>query len=562
MSSLGINYDNMPSPFYQGGSNYQEKGESNLFPYLAIRGAEIFDNDSSIENKSDGVDSISGGLNRFTLNISPLNQGTYPNYGSIKTLVNLDTAQLYAPNPKIKYTYGGAWEEPTPEPCSPYFTNKQYGVYQNPTPIRGAPVEFKKVYFRGKLVDKEKGYVLDSESGKCRTFHAVFACSNPIEQTIYQEEEDCDEPSGTLYNPRDENFSHSNYATERSWEEIDIFCGEGGSGSGSGECFEFNVGRYNASNSGLYETGSSATGCDTCGSIILFSGDGVTLTNSKGIAGDDSGYCGTLLNIPGPPNFTASGCLDISKNTETNTVTYGIDRAGMLECLGYIETGFRVLMPTGTGLEMPTGFNELQMCEFQMLYKCPQDDMTYITGCCADPVGACCASDGTCSLQTSEDCAGRFWGLGTNCTDIISVEGPTNYFYNFTISQLCQRGTACLYDSVAQAYECAEIMGSNVISREEYYQLLATDNYNPDQVAGGANPSIFTQGATTCDCPTTTSTSTSSTSTSTTTTTTSTTTAEGGGGGEGGGGDVYGCTDPMAMNYNPNATYNDGSCVY
>ena len=125
MSSLGINYDNMPSPFYQGGSNYQEKGESNLFPYLAIRGTEIFDNDSSMANKDDGVDSISGGLNRFTLNISPLNQETYPNSGNLKTLVNLDTAQLYAPNPKIRYTYGGSWEAPTPESCSPYFTNKQ-----------------------------------------------------------------------------------------------------------------------------------------------------------------------------------------------------------------------------------------------------------------------------------------------------------------------------------------------------------------------------------------------------------------------------------------------------
>ena len=26
--------------------------------------------------------------------------------------------------------------------------------------------------------------------------------------------------------------------------------------------------------------------------------------------------------------------------------------------------------------------------------------------------------------------------------------------------------------------------------------------------------------------------------------------------------DVYGCTDPLATNYNPLATINDGSCVY
>lgn len=240
MSSIGINYDNMPSPFYQQGANYQEKGESNLFPYLAIRGTDIFDENDSLSDKSNGSGSISGALNRFVLNISPLNQETYPNYGNLKTLVNLDTAQLYSPNPKVNYKYGGEWQEPNEESCSPYYTDKDLGVYENPAPARGAPVEFKKVYFRGKLVDREKGYELTGASGECRTFHAIFACSNPIEQTIYQEEEDCDEPSGTLYNPRDENFSHSDYAIERSWEEIDIFCGEGGSGASPSQCnFQF-----------------------------------------------------------------------------------------------------------------------------------------------------------------------------------------------------------------------------------------------------------------------------------------------------------------------------------
>ena len=599
MSSLGINYDNMPSPFYQGDGNFQEKGENNLFPYLAIRGTEIFDNDSSIESKDNGVDSIPNGLNRFILNISPLNQSTYPNYGSLKTLVNLDTAQLYAPNPKIRYTYGGTWTAPAPEYCSPYFTNKEGGVYKNPTPIRGAPVEFKKVYFRGKLVDREKGYALDGDSGNCRTFHAVFACSNPIEQTIYQEEEDCDEPSGTLYNPRDENFSHSNYATERSWEEIDIFCGEGGSGSGC-ESFSTISGQTYDSYEGLGLTGYEASGCDNlifsgCSGILTkltdnqitvcytgcqesftgfhanfgeykasgcdsfhfmgvsgihtsitdnvltitdtgcretftkFLGDagnyeanGCDLFNFNGGTSIKTSISSNTLTISGP-SFSSSGCLSVSTNTETNTITYGIGRSEIINCLGYIETGFRVLVPTGS--EMPTGFEDLRMCEFQMLFKCPEDDTTYITGCCVDPVGACC-ENGSCSLKSSDDCGGRFWGVGTNCTDTQSVEGPTNYFYNFTIAQLCQRGTACLYDPVAQAYECAEIMGSNIISREEYYQLLATDNYNPDQAEGGANPSIFTQGATTCDCPTTTSTSTStSTTTSTTTTTTTTTTS-------------------------------------
>src|SRR6266403_4019700 len=32
--------------------------------------------------------------------------------------------------------------------------------------------------------------------------------------------------------------------------------------------------------------------------------------------------------------------------------------------------------------------------------------------------------------------------------------------------------------------------------------------------------------------------------------------------GGGGGGDVLGCTDPLASNFNPVATVNDGSCIY
>jgi hypothetical protein len=157
------------------------------------------------------------------------------------------------------------------------------------------------------------------------------------------------------------------------------------------------------------------------------------------------------------------------------------------------------------------------MCEFQMLYKCPDEYTSYIDGCCVDPVGACCGG-GSCSLTTEGSCGGKFWGIGTNCTDIISVEGPTDYSYDFTISELCQKGTACLYDPVENEYVCAEVLGSNVITREEYYQQLATDNYNPDEEEGGANPSIFTEGATTCDCPANTTTSTTTTSTSTTTT--------------------------------------------
>jgi len=244
MAIYGIDYSNFPSPFYQEGSNYREKGECNLFPYLAIRGSPLFKGDNSLSKTDNGRDAVYDGCNRFLINISPLDEPSYPNSGSLRSLCNLDTSQIYAPNPKTdtkNYNYGAPYSSPSPNTCSPFYFEKYGGVYDNPVPIRGAPVEFKKVYFRGKLVDREKGYDLDSESETgCRTFHAVFACSNPIEQTLRQDKSDCDEPEGTLYNSRDENFAHSDYATERSWDEIDIFCGEGGGESSSHCSFQFN----------------------------------------------------------------------------------------------------------------------------------------------------------------------------------------------------------------------------------------------------------------------------------------------------------------------------------
>ena len=43
MSSIGINYDNMPSPFYQEGSNYQKKGEYNpMHNHAGIASFAIF----------------------------------------------------------------------------------------------------------------------------------------------------------------------------------------------------------------------------------------------------------------------------------------------------------------------------------------------------------------------------------------------------------------------------------------------------------------------------------------------------------------------------------------
>jgi hypothetical protein len=547
MSILGINYSNIQPP---GGV-----GEPSQYPYVAIRGAPIHDGESSYISKSHGRDSVvsGGGITRFLVNVS-----VHENCNS-SSVLNLDSNQIYAPTntPKTNFAYGAE--------CSGVYggteycpsTSKAGGVYSSPAPIVGAPIEFRRVFFRGHPANSVLGNITNDEE---RAYSAVFACSNPVDVTTKSLEDDaCGEglPSGTIFNPRDENVQYAGFAKEKEWDDIEIFGGGGGCKNAfskiSGQTYYIEEGYglsgYTASgcdtlivsgDSGIYAdlknneltiyyTGSgngSGNGCESFTGIYSDSGaykasgcDSIIISGGSGI--ETSLYDNTLTinytgvtGAPGDLNFLAGGCLSVS--TSVSTVTYSIDKSEILSCLGYLETGFRVLVPTGS--EMPTGFNDLNMCEFQMLYKCPEDDTTYITGCCVDPVGACCEA-GSCSLKSSDDCAGRFWGVGTNCTDIISVEGPPDYFTNFTISELCQRGTACLYNATTYVYDCAEIAGSNIISREEYYQLLAGGNYNPDESKGGENPSIFTQGTTVCDCPTATSTSTSTTSTTSSTTT-------------------------------------------
>ena len=536
---LGINYSNIPNP---GGV-----GEPSQYPYVAIRGVPIHGGPTSYIEKSHGRESVvsDGGITRFLVNVS-----VHENCTSSNSVLNLDSNQIYAPSntPKTAFNYGASCEGSYGGTSYCPSSSKNGGVYGSPAPIIGGPVEFKRVFFRGLNADNVKGYV----TGEERAYSAIFACSNPIDVTTKSNEDDaCGDglPSGTVFNPRDENVQYASFAEEKEWDDIEIF-GGGGCKNAFSEIsgqVGYELSGYTASgcdtlivsgDSGIYAglknnqltiyyTGSgSGNGCESFTGIYSDSGsykasgcDSVEILGGSGI--ETSFYDNTLTinytgvtGAPGDLNFLAGGCLSVS--TSVSTVTYSIDKSEILSCLGYLETGFRVLVPTGD--EMPTGFNDLNMCEFQMLYKCPEDDMTYITGCCVDPVGSCCEA-GSCSLKSSDDCAGRFWGVGTNCTDIINVEGPTDYYYDFTISELCQKGTACLYDIVENEYVCAEVLGSNVITREEYYQQLATDNYNPDEEDWATNPSIFTEGATTCDCPanTTTSTSTSTTTTSTTT---------------------------------------------
>jgi len=579
---VGTNYSNISEP--------EGEGEPSQHPYFAIRGVDIFDDENGLDKKSDGKDPVDNGVKRFLVNVSP-----HSNCLSSNTILNIDSNQLYAPSngTKNSYTYGAS--------CEGYYGGTEYcpsaekagGVYSNPAPIVGAPVQFRRVFFRGRNADPIKGNISGSE----RAYSAVFACSNPVDVTTISNGDCYGDPSGTIYNPRDENVQYASFAYEKEWDEIEIFGGgcknafsiisgqtydsyEGlgltgyqssgcdsfifsgcsgiltqisgnqitvcytGSGAGceSFTGFYANSGKYKASGCDSFQfTGKSgihtfitgnvltiadtgcretftgfyanfgkykASGCDSfrfrgvsgihtsiTGNILTIADTGCRETFT-GFSGDSGAYQANgcdLFNINGgtniktriqsdsltisAPNFASSGCINVSKNTETNTITYGISKNEMLTCLGYIETGFRVLMPTGD--EMPTGFSDLTMCYFEMLYKCPEDDTTYISGCCVDPEGACC-ENGSCSVKSEGDCGGYFWGVGTNCTD--QPGGGSAPYYNYTIAQLCQEGVGCVWNSEPAGggsdpvgYECYD-GGFGTVTRKEYLDHIASDS--------------------------------------------------------------------------------------
>lgn len=575
---VGTNYSNISEPD-------DSQGEPSQHPYVAIRGVDIFDDENGLNKKSDGKDPVDNGVKRFLVNVSP-----HSNCLSSNTILNIDSNQLYAPSngTKSSYTYGYS--------CEGSYGGTEYcpsaakvgGVYSNPAPIVGAPVQFRRVFFRGRNADPIKGNISGSE----RAYSAVFACSNPVDVTTISNGDCYDDASGTIYNPRDENVQYASFAYEKSWDEIEIF------GGGCDNAFSIISGQTYDYDEGLGLTGYQASGCDSfifsgCSGILTqisgnkitvcytgsssssrcesftgfyadsgeykasdcdsfyftgasgiytsISGNVLTITDTgcrgtfTGFSGDSGAYQANgcdLFNINGgtniktsiqsdsltisAPNFASSGCINVSKNTETNTITYGISKNEMLTCLGYIETGFRVLVPTGS--EMPTGFEDLTMCEFEMLYKCPENDTTYITGCCVELVGACC-ENGNCSLKSEGDCGGYFWGVGTNCTDQPS-NGSAPY-YSYTIAQLCQEGVGCVWNSEPAGggsdpvgYECYD-GGMGTVTRKQYLDHIASDSKYHSESQSPA--SSFHVGDQCSDDPCTTATSTSTSTSSTTT---------------------------------------------
>ena len=302
MSIRGDKDGSFPSPKYHG-ENTNEYGESNLTPNFAISPAGIEISDLTSGSLPDNADSVNP-LYRFTVHVSPFKDVSYPAGVNQNAVIFLDSTQLFTLE---NYKFGEGTSISSPQSNEPFYYNPgQDGVYTAPTPLRGAPIQFRRVYFRGKKVDPNKGHVTENEE---KTFAAYFPCSLPIEQTITQSSDEADEPIGTVYNSRDLNFSYSEHANILSWEDIDI-------GSSELSCNPFSG--FEANSGDTYDLSSSG-----CTGFVI-----------SGTSGIDTVITENVLTI----SFTgdASGCNPFSGFESNLGNTYGLE---IDTCTGFVFSG-------------------------------------------------------------------------------------------------------------------------------------------------------------------------------------------------------------------------------
>ena len=230
-SPVGIDYSNLPKP------SLLDNGEALLTPYVFIGGHAIWNNSEASLNENSTV-------RRFGVHVSALPG----QFNSENALINLDSVQL---NGNAPLNQMGVNSAPINGGNSaPFYGGLGGGVNESPTPAKGLPIQFRKIYFRGKSVDPIKGNIIDYSE---KTFSAYFACSLPVDQTVVVPENEFgigNDPPGTTYNSRNDNYAHA-HGVLTDWEAFDI---GGGSGAGCGL-------PYSGFSGNGFITGSSGSGC-------------------------------------------------------------------------------------------------------------------------------------------------------------------------------------------------------------------------------------------------------------------------------------------------------------
>ena len=329
--------------------------ETRLQPFVSIGGIDQFSPECSQLQSPSTLEegAVSTPIKRYSIAVAPLQVGAegaalnYPNDGGDKWLINLDSEQLYtAPRNSLTapgFDFGKPWVSPgtAGSQCFDKYSSSN-GAYQIPIPVQGAPVEFRKVYFKGQEIDS------DGAAGTgCNSYFAYFACSNPVRQNC--------NVNGTGYNPRNENFGILEGVVD-SWENFDVSCA-GSGGSGCSNVYS------KVSITGSQNTGFTPSGCD--GNVIFatsgcMTGNGsfshdirqegndtiVTYSVNPNFVSSVSGVSSTasVSGCDRSINFETDGCTGNALTVAVNelsdgnvSVVHSLNAADLINCLGYQE---------------------------------------------------------------------------------------------------------------------------------------------------------------------------------------------------------------------------------
>ena len=180
---FGIDYTNIKSPFYLNEAQI-EYGIECLNPYIGIHGLDVDSQEYSVSPDSNSREGTNP-LRRFVVSVSPPHKSevTYPEDPNEQKLLNLDTNQLWTKSPSIDFFKETEVEPPGGETLYPDAGTGE-GVLEAPTPLRGGPVRFQKVYFRGQGVS-----VSGTPDGLGeRAFHAHFCARVQLIKLINHQE--------------------------------------------------------------------------------------------------------------------------------------------------------------------------------------------------------------------------------------------------------------------------------------------------------------------------------------------------------------------------------------
>lgn len=334
--------------------------EMRLQPFVSIGGIDQFSPECSQLQSPSTLEggAVSTPIKRYSIAVAPLQVGTggsdlgYPNDGGNKWLINLDSEQLYtAPRNSLTaagFNFGKKWSPPGTAGSNCYEKyGEADGAYDIPVPVQGAPIEFRKIYFKGQSVDANGATVPGVAGSGCNSYFAYFACSLPIKQ-------DCN-ISGTVYNPRNENFGIMDGEVD-AWENFDISCA-GSGGSGCSNVYS------KVSITGSQNTGFTPSGCD--GNVIFatsgcMTGNGsfshdirqegndtiVTYSVNPNFVSSVSGVSSTasVSGCDRSINFETDGCTGNALTVAVNelsdgnvSVVHSLNTAELIYCLGYEE---------------------------------------------------------------------------------------------------------------------------------------------------------------------------------------------------------------------------------